>query len=283
MAPPQDQAAQAANFRRLAAMDPQFRAFVASQAIKEQKTVLPVPYWSTVRIAGTVAANVLTVAPTTRKGFAYQIGQDMTVAGFTATVAEGAETNLLQASQTLDNADVWIWGLAIELCPNSEPLLAERLFRECLVELSTSGTQSIRLGTLGMFPGAGGLFGAGHSFLGQPPTNELGAADGGIGALVASMSNGNPTSGNFMRFPQPFKWSSIGSNQGDSQLTVSITPVRQITIPLAATRAAVPVVPAVTPGTIEVATQPATGDRGTFCDFRIRLVAVSVSNRSQNT
>jgi hypothetical protein len=283
MAQPQNQAQQAANFRRLAAMDPEFRSFVAGQAIKEQKTVLPVPYWSTVRIAGTVAANVLTVNPTVRKAFAYQIGQDMTVAGFTATVAEGADTNLLQASQTLDNADVWIWGLSIELCPNSEPVLAERLFRECLVELSTSGTQSIRLGTLGMFPGAGGLFGAGHSFIGQPPTNQKGAPDGGIGALVSSMANGNPMGGNFMRFPQPFKWSSIGSNAGDSQLTVSITPVRTIAIPLAATRAAVAVVPAVTPGTIEVATQPATGDRGTFVDLRVRLVAVSVSNRSQNT
>lgn len=283
MASPQDQAQQAANFRRLAQMDPQFRAFVAQQAIKEQKTVLPVPYWSTVRIAGTVAGNVLTVGNTTRKAFAYQIGQDMTVAGFTSTIAEGADTNLLQASQTLDNADVWIWGLAIELCPNSEPILAARLWREVLVELSTSGTQSIRLGTLGMFPGAGGLYGMGRSFAGQPSTNQLGAPDGGIGANVGFLSNGNPMGGNFMRFPQPFKWSSVGSNQGDSQLTVSLTPVRQIAIPLAATRAAVPVVAMVTPGTIEAATQPATGDQGTFCDLRVRLVAVAVGNRSQNT
>lgn len=283
MASPQDQAKQQQYFRQLAAMDPNLRAFVAAQAIKEQKTVLPVPYWSTVRIAGTVAGNVLTVAATTRKAFSYQIGQDMTAAGFTATTAEGAETNLLQASQTLDNADVWIWGLAIELCPNSEPLLAQRLWRECLVELSTSGTQSIRLGTLGMFPSAGSLYGVGQSFIGQPPTNQKGAADGGYGSNVGSLSNGNPMAGNFMKFPQPFKWSSIGSNAGDSQLTVSITPVRAITHALAATRAAVPVVAAVTPGTIEVATQPATGDRGTFCDLRVRLIAVSVSNRSQNT
>lgn len=283
MPQPQNQAQQAANFARLAAMDPEFRSFVASQAIKSQKTVLPVPYWSTVRIAGTVAANVLTVASTPRKAFSYQIGQDMTAAGFTTTVAEGAETNLLQASQTLDNADVWIWGLAIELCPNSEPLLAARLWRECLVELSTSGTQSIRLGTLGMFPGAGGLYGSGRSFIGQPPTNQLGAVGGGVGALTANMSNGNPMSGNFMRFPQPFKWSSIGSNAGDSQLTVTITPVRAITIALAAARAAVPVVAAVTPGTIEAAAQPATGDQGTFCDLRVRLVAVAVGARSQNT
>lgn len=283
MASPQDQARQAANFQRLAAMDPGFRAFVAAQAIKEQKTVLPVPYWSTVRIAGTVAANVLTVAATPRKAFSYQIGQDMTAAGFTTTTAEGAETNLLQASQTLDNADVWIWGLAVELCTNSEAILAARLWRECLVELSTSGTQSIRLGTLGMFPGAGGLYGQARSFIGQPPTNQKGAPDGGAGALFGCMANGNPMGGNFMRFPQPFKWSSIGSNASDSQLTVTITPVRAITIALAATRAAVAVVAMVTPGTVEVATQPATGDLGTFCDLRVRLVAVAVGARSQNT
>jgi len=275
MPSPQNQAAQAANFRRLAQMDPEFRSFVASQAIKEQKTVLPVPYWSTVRIAGTVAANALTVAATTRKAFAYQIGQDMTVAGFTSTVAEGAETNLLQASQTLDNADVWIWGLSIELCGNSEPLLAARLWRECLVELSTSGTQSIRLGTLGMFPGAGGLYGVGRSFAGEPSLAEAGAQDGGVGSNVGFSANGNPMGGNFMRFPQPFKWSSVGSNAGDSQLTVSITPVRSIVIPLAVDRAAA--------AGIAAYTQPITGGLGTFCDLRVRLVAVSVSNRSQNT
>jgi hypothetical protein len=266
MASPQNQAAQAQNFRRL----------VASQAIKEQKTVLPVPYWSTVRIQGTVAANVLTVAPGPRKAFAYQIGQDMTVAGFTAaaTTADSPETNLLQASTTLDNADVWIWGLAIELCPNSEPILAARLFRDCVVELSTSGTQSIRLGTLGMFPSAGGLYGTGRSFAAVPSFAETGAGDGGTGAPVGFVANGNPMGGNFMRFPQPFKWSSVGSNQGDSQLVVNIEPKRAITIPLNVTRAAAAGVAAYT--------QPTTGQLGTFCDFRLRLVAVSVSNRSQN-
>lgn len=283
MAQPQNQAQNAALYRQLAAMDPALRAFVAKNAIQEQKTVLPVPYWSTVRIAGTVAANVLTVDTTVRKAFSYAIGGDMAAAGFAAgTIAQPADTNLLRQGETLDNADVWIWGLAIELCPNSESSLAGRLWRDCIVEISTSGTQSIRLGTLGMFPSAGGLYGQGRSFAMQPATNVAGANQGGQGATIGFVANGNPMSGNFQRFPQPFRWSSVGSNAGDSQLTISVTPNRTILETLLATRAAVTVVPAVTPGTIEPATQPATGDFGTFCDLRIRLVAVSVGARSQN-
>lgn len=275
MASPQQQAQQAQMFRRLAAMDPQFRAFVAAQAIKEQKTVLPVPYWSTVRIRGTVAANVLTVDTSVRKGFTYAIGQSMDAAGFVAgTTAEPAETNLLQQSATLDNSTVWIWGLAIELCPNSEPVLAARLWRECIVELSTSGMQSVRLGTLGMFPSAGGLYGLGRSFAAEPAFDSADPSNGGAGAAFGAVANGNPMGGNFMKFPQPFKWSSVGSNEGDSQLTVSITPVRSITVPLAVTRAAA--------AGIAAYTQPATGDLGTFCDLRIRLVAVSTGPRSEN-
>jgi hypothetical protein len=280
---PQNQAQQQAYFRQLSQMDPGLRSFVAQQAIKEQKTVLPVPYWSTVQIHGAVAGNVLTVDTTVRKAFTYNIGGDMAAAGFAAgTIAQPCDTNLLRPGETLDNADVYIWGLAIELCPNSEPLLAAELWRQCIVEISTSGTQSIRLGTPGMFPSAGGLYGQGRSAAAQPNTTTAGALDGGQGATVGFVANGNPMGGNFMKFPQPFKWSSVGSNSGDSQLTVSITPNRVITIPLAATRAAVPVVAMVSPAAIEVATQPATEDFGTFCDLRVRLVAVSVGARGQN-
>lgn len=283
MASPQDQARQAQLYRQLAALDPQLRAFIASQAIKEQKTVLPVPYWSTVRIRGTVAADTLTVDTTIRKAFTYAIGGDMAAAGFAAaTTAEACDTNLLRPGETLDNADVYIWGLAIELAPNSEPLLAARLWRETIVEISTSGTQSIRLGTLGMFPSAGGLYGVGQTRLQQPATNVAAPQDGGAGANIGFLANGNPMGGNFMRFPQPFKWSSVGSNSGDSQLTVTLQPCRAIAIALAAARAAVPVVAMVTPGTIEPAAQVATGDLGTFCDLRVRLVAVSVGARGQN-
>jgi hypothetical protein len=251
------------------------RAAIVNAGIADARTVLPVPYWSTVRVGGTVAANTLTVDTTARKAFQYAVGQDMTIAGFTSTTAGFADTNLLRAGETLDNSDVWIWGLAAELCPNSEPALAARLWRECIVELSLNGTQSIKLGTLGMFPGAGGLYGVGQSALLIPDLATAGrGVDGGAGAAFGSMSNGNPMGGNFLKFPQPFKWGAVGNGGADASLSVIVTPTRAITIALAATRAAA--------AGEQAWTQPTTGNAGTFCDIRFRLVSVAVSRRSQN-
>lgn len=252
------------------------RAAIVADGLGEAKTVLPVPYWSTVRVAGTVAANVLTVDTTSRKAFQYAVGQPMDIAGFpAATIAQFCDTNLLRAGETLDNANVWLWGLAAELCTNSEPALAARLWRDCTVELSLNGTQSIKLGTLGMFPGAGGLYGQGQSALLLPPEPTTGMnADGGPGATFGTVSNGNPMGGNFLKFPQPFKWGAVGDGGADASLSVIVTPNRQITIPLAATRAA--------GAGVGAFTQPSTGDRGTFCDIRFRLISVAVSKRSQN-
>lgn len=272
------QAAQnAALAQQVLNVPPAVRAAIVNSAGLDARTVLPVPYWSTVRIRGTVAANTLTVDTSPRKAFQYSVGQDMQVAGFAAgTVAQNADTNLLRAGETLDNADVWMWGLAAELCTNSEPLLAAQIWRECDVQLSLNGTTSIRLGTLAMFPGAGGLYGIGQSALAAPPLNVSGmGADGGNGAAFGSIANGNPMAGNFLKFPQPFKWGALGKGGSDAQLSIIVTPNRAISIPLAATRAAA--------AGVAPWTQPATGGVGTYVDIRFRLVSVSVSDRSVNT
>jgi len=262
--------------RDIAALPPHVRAAVGPEAIAEARSVLPIPYWSTVRIAGTVAANVLTVDTTSRKAFQYAVGQDMAIAGRAGTAAQYADTNLLRSGETLDNASVWIYGIAAELCSNSDPRLAADLWRECSVELSLNGSQSFKLGTLAMFPSAGGLYGVGQSNLVLPPDNVTGqAADGGPGAAFGSASNGNPMSVNFLKFPQAFKWCGVGSNERDASLSVIVTPNRAITIPLAASRPAAA-------GT-GAWTQPATGDRGTFVDIRFRLISTSISKLSQNT
>lgn len=261
---------------QIAATPAHVRAAIVNAGLDDARTVLPVPYWSTCRVAGVVAANALTVDTTSRKAFQYAVGQDMQIAGFTAgTSATFSETNLLRAGETLDNADVWIWGLAAELCTNSEPALAARLWRDCIVELSLNGTQSIKLGTLGMFPSAGSLYGVGQSRALLPAENVTGGGpDGGPGTSIGFLANGNPMAGNFLKFPQPFKWGSVGGGGADAQLSVIVTPTRAIAIPLAATRAAAAGVGAYT--------QPATGDLGTFVDIRFRLVSVAVSKRSQN-
>lgn len=274
---PANQAQQAELFRQLANLPPDLRAFIANQAVKEQRTVLPIPYWSTVRALASHAAGppvVLTVDQTPRKAFQYAIGNDMQVAGFAAgTAAQPCDTNLLRAGETLDGADVFIWGLAAELGTTSEPVIAAELWRNAIVELSLNGTQSIRLGTLGMFPSAGGLYGAGRSFVIEPDLATPGGGDGGA-PLVGYMSNGNPMAGNFLRFPQPFKWQATGKGS-DASLSVIVTPNRTIAITCAAARAAAAGISAYTP-------PAASGDKGTFADIRFRLVAVAVSPRSPN-
>lgn len=273
---PAEQARQAQLFQQLAQLPPDLRAFISQQAVSQQKTVLPIPYWSTIRIQATRAAGppvVLTVDTTPRKAFQYSIGGDMQVAGFAAgTAAQPCDTNLLRAGETLDGADVWIWGLAAELCSNSEPVIAAAIWRDAIVELSLNGTQSIRLGTLGMFPAAGGLYGAGRTFVLEPPLPQPGGADNGSGT-VSYLANGNPMAGNFLRFPQPFQWNATGKG-ADASLSIIVTPNRTQTITCSAARAAAAGVSAYTP--------PANLALGTFIDVRFRLVAVAVSPRSKN-
>jgi len=275
------QAAQrAAMARQIAQLPPDVRAALVEAGLQDARAILPVPYWSTVRFQASIAAGppvVYTIDTTPRKAFQYAIGQTMVIAGFDDDVAALCETNLLRPGETRDNSDVWIWGLSAELCTNSEPLLAAQLWRHCSVEISLNGTTSIPLGTLNMFPAAGGLYGSGRSFLEEPPLNQSGGDDGG-GTQVGYLSNGNPMAGNFLRFPQPFKWSSVGSNTPDSQLSIIVTPCEQIVVTAALARAAddSPQVAAYTPPAAE-------GDLGTFVDIRFRLQSVSVAKRSVNT
>lgn len=283
MNPVQDTQQNAIN-RQIAGLPPEVRAAIVAAGLKDARAVLPVPYWSTCRFSATVAANVATLtANVQRKAFQYQIGQAPTVAGFATTdTAQPCDTNLLQAGQTLDNADVWIYGLALELCNNSEPALAALIWRQCLVELSLNGNTSIKLGTPAMFPSAGGLYGFGQSNAVLPAAQNTGmGADGGPGSAFGFAQNGNPMGGNYCRFPQPFKWCGIGTGGADAQLSVILTTNRDITLALAATRAAV-AGGANTSGT-GAWTQPATGGIGTIVDVRVRLISVSVARRSVNT
>lgn len=277
MASPQNQAYKAELYRQLANVPADVRQLIAADAVDDQRTVLPVPYWSTVRLLATRAAGppvVLTVDTTTRRAFQYSIGSDMQIAGFAAaTIAQSCDTNLLRNGETLDNSDVWVWGLAAELCPNSEPLLAHLAWRECTVEFSLNGTTSIRLGTLGMFPSGGGLYGTGRSFIQEPAIPQSGGVDGG-GVQTGVLSNGNPLAGSFLRFPQPFKWTGVGKGS-DSSLSVLVTPNRALAVTCAVARAAAAGIAAYTP-------PAAAGNLGTFVDIRFRLIAVSVGKRSQN-
>jgi hypothetical protein len=275
---------------QMAALPADVRAYIANEGIKGLRSVLPTPYWSTVRFqaarTGAASPFTYTIDTTVRKAFAYAIGQPLSVAGFDPTfgVAQPCDTNLLRQSETIDNADVWMWGLALEITPDSEPVLAAQIWRQCLIELSLNGTTSIRIGTPAMFPSGGGLYGAQASFLRQPDFNIPGPSDAdgpGQGATASFISNGNPISGSYYRFPQPFKWASVGSNSKDTSLVIQFTPNRVIS----ETVTGRPAVPAAAPGVagpVAGFTPPDALAQGTYVDIRVRLISVAVNRVSQN-
>jgi hypothetical protein len=279
-ASPQEQAYRAALARQTASLPPDVRAYIQESYGATQITVLPLPYWSTCRFQGVRAAGpppTFTIDTTTRRAFSYGVNQSPVSAGFLAAYgnATEAETNLINPSQTRNNADVWIWGLAAYFTQDSEPALARRVMRETDVQISLNGDQSIPLGTLEMFPSAGGLYGAGVSYIKQPDLATPGAANNGAGALLPFFNNGNPAAGNFFRLNQPFKWSGIGTAGADSSLVVLCTPRRQIVESGVAQRAAAA-------GVSAYDAPAATGDPGTFVDVRFHLICVSVAKRSVN-
>lgn len=259
---------------------PEVRKAIAEDALNSQKSILAFPYYSTVRFnAARTGAGpyVYTITQGPRKCFNYQIGSTPgSGAGFSTTFQVGKdETNLLKASETRDNADVLIWGLAAEVCPGSDPYFAGVLWRNAYVELALSGTDSHLLGPLGFFPQAGGLYGQASSAMLEP--SQLQALDIPRGFL----SNGNPTAGNYYRLPQPVRWESNGSGKKDTSLVLSVglDSDQAFTTTVAAARAAV-AAGANTSGANAFAI-PADGS--VYVDIRFRLISVSISERSTNT
>lgn len=282
---PADQAQLQAMLRQLASTDPKMREFMTKLALGGQRVVLPVPYWSTVEFAADatkLTAGSISIDSKPRKAFQYAFGQTMTVAGSTAS-ATFSDTNLLTQAQTLNNSDVYIYGVTLEPLPGSEPLILQQLWSDGLIELSTDGNTQIRIGTPAMFPAAGGLYGTGYSAdvltaADQAGPIQTGGAGpgGGIGAPVSYLANGNPMSSNFLKFAQPFKWSAVGGGGSDCQLSISFTCTRFTDFVLAAARASATGVQPWDPPTVP-------GDPGTGARIRVRLVAQSVSKRGENT
>lgn len=266
------QAAYLANLRAATAHVPgSIRRTIQEAALASQRTVTSLPYWSTVRFqatrAGAGPAYTYTIAQgTSLKAFGYGIGGNAVGAGFAAAVSPTlAETNLTKASETLDNADVFIWGLAFEVCPVGMPDLAGPLWRNCSVQLSLSGTDTLRVGTLHKYPSAGGLFGAGVSGAeASDVTTEQGAA-------LTYLQNGNPMGGNFGRFSQAFRWNAAGSAAKDTSLVITLTVENAITIAGSDRAAAAGIQPFVADTQAEA-----------FLDVRCYLISESLSHRSQN-
>ena len=229
------------------------------------------PVWSTLRFAGTVAANTLTIPVGTVSAFGYGLNGDMASAGRQGTVATQADTNLQVAGQTRDQADVFIYG-ASAYVSDGEPAMAQRIWREVDVAMSTNGSVVTPIGTLDMFPHPGGLFGESNSALLQPNFSDAGGGvDSGQGALKKFFTNGFPSSGSYKRFDVPIFWAGLGSGP-DSTLSIQCTVRRAISIPVPVARTAA--------AGIAAYTQFATAQA--FVDVRWTLFAVTVQRRSVN-
>lgn len=258
-----------------------------NQAINEKKeyknkqlTILSFPIWSTIRFQATIAAGppvVATIATDPRVAFSYGVGQDMSAAGRAGANGTQADTNLQQNGQTRDQADVFIYGLSAAVMPNSEPGFLGQLFRETDVQIATNGDTTIPLGTLEDFPSPGGLFGVGSSALLVPDLQTSGGVDGGPGAQLGYINNGNPTARSFFELSYPIFWSGVGGG-ADSNLALTCTPRRTLTFTSAVARAGVAAGSTNIPAGVFT---PITAAKA-LVDIRWRLHAVSVRIRSAN-
>lgn len=275
---PQEQA-YLANLRAATAHVPgNIRKTIQEAALSSQRTVHSLPYWSTGRFQATrTGAGPYTYTLSqgqSVKLFSYGIGGNAVGAGFGSSVSPTlAETNLTKASETLDNADVFIWGMAFEICPVGLQDLAGSLWRNVSVQLSLSGTDTLRVGTMHKYPSAGGLFGIANSQL------QAGSLIEGNGRPVQYIQNGNPMGGNFGRFSQAFRWNAAGSAAKDTSLVINLTVENAISLTGTA-RAAVAGAAPGSSGQVVAFDPPAQADA--YLDVRCYLIAESLSHRSQN-
>lgn len=285
--PPQNAAQYAETMRQLAAVPPHVREAIANAALESQRSVLPFPYFSSVQLRAVVTGSdpntIYTIPTTPVVAFNYQLGQVLDGAGFLpGTIATKAETNILAAGQTRNNAEVVIWGLALEYGPRSDPQLLKLVLQECNVDMSLNGQNTNQLGRLSRFPGAGGMFGSAVSKLAAPPIQS--SLDAPQGAVVS----GNPQAGNYYKLPNPIFWNSIGGGNKDSSLSITVTPQRAIVFNQArANRAAITQIATVagqeawtTP--VAGSAQGLTTGEGTFVDLTWHLICVEISRRSDS-
>lgn len=273
------QAAYIANLRAATAHVPgSIRRTIQEAALASQRTVTSLPYWSTVRFqavrAGASPYTYTITAGTSLKAFGYGIGGNAVGAGFASSVSPTlAETNLTKASETLDNADVFIWGLAFEICPGGMADLAAPIWRNTSVQLSLSGTDTLRVGTLHKYPSAGGLFGT------APSAAVAGFLSTSQGSDLSYLQNGNPMGGNFGRFSQAFRWNAAGSAAKDTSLVITLQVENQIVVD-GANRA--PVAGAAPGASGQVEAFTASTQANAYLDVRVYLISESLSHRSQN-
>lgn len=152
-----------------------------------------------------------------RKAFGYASGQEWTTAGADTAIdgrATDAETNLTKPNETISGESLEISGIAVQVLPAvtdgtrfPSPRALAMIATNVALELSVNGgSNSYKLGTVGMIPGAGGLLGSGEDLLNIGPQS------------FNFFQNGWQVRSNFYRLPEGLIWRPSG--EADSQLQV---------------------------------------------------------------
>lgn len=268
------EAQQQANAQERAAryiqQDPEAARLIASRALKSQKTVLNLPYWSTVRFLAPRTGSgpyVFTMATGVRKAFATGVGQDGAVAGFASgTIMTEAETNLGDANATRNGETVEIHGICAEIDPTASPTLVKHVMRNVALSLAIGGDTAPPLGRLSFFPQAGGLHGVGNDPLMTPGLTDNGFVHG-------ALANGAPFATNFFKLGVPIVWQ--GANKGtDTAFNILCDLKRSLAVTVTERAAAA--------GTTTAFTAIADGAVGSYVDVTFRLVGMRIGDRSSN-
>jgi hypothetical protein len=229
-------------------------------------------YYSIVRFQAIVSVNgattTLTFQQQEQRPFSYRINDNLTTAGFDATMgnATEAETNLTKAGETIAGEQLTVDGISLMPSSITDIGLWKVLIANMSVVISMDGdSHRYRLGRPDMIPGSGGTFGGGAS-----PTLVPSLIDS-VG-FDTSFSNGWAVVDNFYPFPQPLVWTPSGET--DSNFNVVLKLVRQqvfVEVGRAAADGVAPFTPPTTPGQF-----------GTFIDVMCRLHSEQRGARSVN-
>jgi len=230
------------------------------------------PYYTTIWVAPAITGSgpytyTLTAGGLWR-GLSYGIGDPMTAGGFPSTyrTATNLETNLVMRGQT-NGEDFEVYGLSLCPSPDSDQYIVEQFLANAAVELGREAdTKRQNLGPAYPIPGAGGLYGAGHTDHVEPPQNAA-------FTLRSSVTSGLPGSQNFLPIPQKINW--VRGTGPDSTLGIVFTMQNTVTW-TRAVRAAGTAITAWTPPTVA-------GSYGSYAKFLLRLHGTSRSALSSNS
>lgn len=195
---------------------------------------------------GAGAGGTATISRAKSKLFSYAEGNVMDAAtpGETGTIATSADTNLVGAGgQTIGSHELFIYGISIQIVPScqSAELLAKVWAEACVTVIYNGKEIGLQIGPPYFIPGQSSLSGIGKDVSKAPPLS--GGPWGTSGAFPYS-SNGLAGFDNFMRIPEGLKWQSAGKT--DSNMTIVVELLRDVTCTVSASQTATNATPAVT-------------------------------------